>query len=143
MKFIKLNHLIILAVSLIFAAMSYAQPVKDRHHQRIKDKLNLTEAQENQIETLRTEHQKKMVDLRANLKKSKIEAKEVLKKDEINRNDYLAVQKKINSIENEIEMARANHMMDVLQILDKNQRKTFLEAERMGKKRMRMEPRRR
>ena len=143
MKLMRPNHLLILAVSLLFISLTAAQPVKGQRPERLKEKLNLTEAQENQIEALRSDHQKNMVDLRANLQKAQIEAKEILSKDEINRNDYLAAQKRLNTIQNEIEIARANHMMDVLQILDKDQRKTFLESERMLKRKMKMHQRRR
>ena len=143
MKLMKPNHLLILAVSLLFISLTAAQPLKGQRQERLKEKLNLTETQENQIETLRSDHQKNMVDLRASLQKAQIEAKEILNKDEINRNDYLAVQKKINTMQNEIEIARANHLMDVLQLLDKDQRKTFLESERMLKRKMKMHQRKR
>lgn len=96
-------------------------------YQNMKEKLNLTETQENQIEKLRTEHQKNMVDLRAKLDKAQIEVREVLAKDDFKRSEYLAAQEKLNRIQNEIRTAAANHRMDMLDVLNKDQRKTFLE----------------
>ncbi len=127
MKTINTSAFLSLIIIFFFTAFVHAQPNNGRGHQMMKEKLNLTETQEKQIETLRTEHQKNMIDLRSKLEKARIEAKEVIKKDDFTRSEYLATHDRLSKIQNEIHTAAANHRMDVLEVLNKDQRKTFLE----------------
>jgi Spy/CpxP family protein refolding chaperone len=94
---------------------------------RLESKLNLTDTQKDQIEKLRLDHQKAMVDLKANLEKARIELREIIRKDDFTRNEYLAAHTKMAKLREEIQLAGANHRMDVLDLMNKDQRKIMAE----------------
>lgn len=128
MKTLSKSILLSLIAVLFITAYLTAQPNRGEGREIIKEKFKLTDAQETQIENLRIEHQKKMIDLRAKLQKAQIEVKELLNSENFKRSDFLAVHDKLNQIRNEIHTATANHQMDVYDLLDKEQRKVFVET---------------
>jgi Spy/CpxP family protein refolding chaperone len=96
---------------------------------RVIDKLNLSDEQSNKISDLRTKHQKIMVDLKANLQKIKIDMRELRKSSDLNRSKLTAVTEKINDIRNKMAIERANHQMDIYELLDADQKKIWQEHE--------------
>jgi Spy/CpxP family protein refolding chaperone len=121
------NSLLTLFMLIFLSSVASSQPAEGLNLKRLSDKLNLTDAQKEQIEKLRTDHQKAMVDLKANLEKAKIELREVMNKDDFTRNDYLAANNKLIKIRDEIQLANANHKMDILELMNKDQRKIITE----------------
>jgi len=101
---------------------------------RLESKLNLTDAQKNQIEKLRLDHQKAMVDLKANLEKARIESREVMSKDDFTRSEYLAAHNKMVKLREDIHLAAANHRMDVFELMNKDQRKILAEGRKFEKR---------
>lgn len=100
------------------------------------EKLNLTADQQKKIEELRTSHQKQMIDLRADMAKLHLEKKEMLNKGNYDRKAFLALEEKIGKQRNVIETARANHQMDVYEVLDAKQKEIWNDRpafNRMGK----------
>jgi Spy/CpxP family protein refolding chaperone len=93
------------------------------HMKQIREKLHLTDQQVSKIEALRSDQMKKMVDLKGNLKKTMIDLKAIKDKDNFSRNDVLAQVDKINKAKDEIAMAKANHLMDLWEILTPEQQK--------------------
>ena len=91
--------------------------------QKIFAKLNLTDAQKDQIAKLRTDFQTKMVDLKANLQKDKIALKALRNKDDVTRNEVINAVEAMNKSKNAIALAWANHIMDIRDILTPEQRK--------------------
>lgn len=112
---------------LVFAIGISAQPGPGMAKRKamIAEKLNLTADQLKKIEDLRTNHQKKMIDLRADMAKLHIEKKELLNKGNYNRKSFLALEEKIMNQRNTIEMAMANHRMDVYEVLDAKQKELW------------------
>ena len=98
-------------------------------------KLNLTDAQQTQFENLRIEHQKKMVDLKANLKKQEIALEEVTTNKNFKRSDFTNAVENISKAKDEIALAQANHFIDVYQMLNDTQKAQWL---KMGKRMMMM-----
>lgn len=94
------------------------------------EKLDLTDAQQENIEKLRINHQKQMVDLRASLEKEQIAMKELLGKDDFSRSAYLAQQDKVAAARDKIQKAMANHQMDIYEQLNADQKKTWRENHR-------------
>lgn len=114
----------------IFAVNIYAQAPKggkDKKapmmRERIFEKLNLTDAQKDQISKLKTDFQKKMIDMKSNLQKDMVDLKALRSKDDVTRNEVIASVEKVNKAKNEIALALANHLMDVREILTPEQRK--------------------
>jgi len=91
----------------------------------IADKLNLTPDQQKSIESLRTANQKQMIDLRAEMAKLHIAKKELLNKGNYDRKTNIALEEKISKQKNVIDAARANHQMDVYQILNADQKEIW------------------
>ena len=125
---------LVIAAAVNFYPQKSDQPRGERFRGRMMEKLNLTDEQKDKIQQLRIEHQKAMIDLRADMQKKKLALKELTAKGNYSRNDYLNLVNDINSARNKIEAARANHRMDVYSTLDDQQKKTFDKMPMMGGK---------
>lgn len=99
----------------------------EKMHNRMEEKLNLTDAQKSKVEELRTNHQKKMIDLKADLKKKEVELRALRISEKFNRNDLLKLTKEISDLRASIANERANHLMDIYELLDNNQKKIWRE----------------
>ncbi|NWF90631.1 MAG: Spy/CpxP family protein refolding chaperone [Ignavibacteriaceae bacterium] len=119
------NFLQLVIILFIAASIGFAQFRDGLNLNRAAEKLKLTDAQKTQISNLQTSHQKVMVDLRAKLEKSRIELKEITRKNDFTRNEYIEAQRKMIKIREEIQLASANHKMDILELMDAEQRKIF------------------
>ena len=120
----------VLVTFLFFSQYSFAQMNMNRHQRdctprKMKDKLNLTEGQQNAIEKLHFNHQNEMIDLRADLEKKKLELKELKMNGNYSRSDFINKVKAINDVKSQIAIARANHHMDVYELLTDEQKKIF------------------
>jgi Spy/CpxP family protein refolding chaperone len=89
----------------------------------IAEKLHLTDQQKDKIESLRGDQMKKMIDLKADLKKAMIDLKEVRNKVNFTRADVLDQVGKLNKIKNDMAISKANHLMDIWEILTPDQQK--------------------
>ncbi|MEJ2103150.1 MAG: Spy/CpxP family protein refolding chaperone [Ignavibacteriaceae bacterium] len=131
---VNLIILTILLSALFISGTIYAQefPGKNREKrtmqfkEQLKDRLNLTDEQMDKIETLRFSNQKEMIDLRANLEKKQVELAELKNTINFSRDAYLNKINEIIAAKNKIEIARANHQMDVYQLLTDQQKKDWV-----------------
>jgi Spy/CpxP family protein refolding chaperone len=96
-----------------------------KYRERIEERLKLTDEQSAKIEALKLDHRKEMIDLRADVEKKEIEMQELKNNPDYSRDDFLKKVNDIISAKNKIELARANHQMDVYQILDADQKKEW------------------
>lgn len=92
-----------------------------------KDDLKLTEDQQNKFDDLNLQHEKRMIDLQADVEKAKLSKRELVKKGNFSKNDYLAAEEKIMQAENKIRMEEEKLRMDKYSLLDENQKKIFME----------------
>lgn len=92
---------------------------------RMHEQLNLTDQQKIKLDELRIKHQEQMIDFRAELDKARLEMQKLRKSDKLNRSDVINQTKKMSSIRNKIAEARANHMMDMYEMLTDEQRKIW------------------
>jgi hypothetical protein len=123
---IKIFSTILIVLLITHTGMSQVkQRDKLQMRDRIAEELNLTEQQQETIDDLRLQNQKQMIDLKANLEKQKIALKELLQKGNYTRNDFLDRKNAIISAENQIDLAQANHHMDIYEQLDENQKTTW------------------
>jgi len=97
----------------------------ERNHLMMFQNLNLTEVQQEQIGSIKLNHQMNMVDLNANLKKKKLELAELKNKGNYTRESFIDKVEAINSAKNEIAISLANFQMDIYQLLDDNQKKEW------------------
>ena len=120
----------ILFVVLISTQFNYGQMGRHRWHQgdhykMMKEKLNLTDTQSEAVEELHFSHKREMIDLKAALEQIKLDKNELLSKGNYTRDDYLNKVKAISDAKEKMALAKANHRMDVYDLLTEEQRKTF------------------
>lgn len=89
------------------------------------ERLDLTDAQKDKIAALRTKHQTKIVDMRAELQKSQIALRELKGSKDYNRKNVTAAVEKVNKIKADIALSAANHRMDVYEILTDEQKEIW------------------
>lgn len=116
---------------------------RDRDQTQIHQQLNLTAEQQEKIDAIRINHQKEMIDLKANLERKKLDMVELKNKGNYTREGFLNKTNDIVSARNKIALAKANHQMDVYQLLDDSQKKQWNKfsgnfGERREKRIMRM-----
>ena len=108
---------------------TFAQQEREdrRDHKRVKmiEKLNLTDQQQTQIEEIRFIHQEKMIDLKADVERKELALKELQSTNNFSRSDYIAKIEDIISSKNKIQLEKANHHMDVYELLDSEQKETW------------------
>ena len=124
----KMFIIIAILSALVISQYLFAQEMtqeRDRDQLKIHQKLNLTEVQQEQVDALKFDHQKEMIDLKANLEKKEIEMAELKNKSNYTREEFLNKINEIISARNEIALSLANHQMDVYQLLDDNQKKEW------------------
>lgn len=124
-----------IAVSLILilfaAGFVNAQPRREEgkiKHKDLVERLNLSDEQKVKFQSLRLSHQKEMIDLKANLEKTRLVLREIKAKKNFSRSEYLNAVENINEAENKIALSRANHRMDIYEMLNDEQKKIFAET---------------
>jgi hypothetical protein len=95
----------------------------------MKERLNLSDEQENKIEGLRLSHEEIMIKLRADLELKELDMRKIRTSDKLSRSEMIRITKEISAIKDEIALARVNHQMDVYDNLDANQKKIWMETQ--------------
>jgi Spy/CpxP family protein refolding chaperone len=108
------------------------------HFKMMKEKLNLTDTQSEAVEKLHFSHKREMIDLKASIEQVKLDKSELLSKGNYTRDDFLNKVKAINDAKEKMALAKANHRMDVYDLLTEEQRKTFDEIKCCSGNRMQM-----
>jgi len=114
-----------LSIQNIFAQERNRQ--RDNCKQQCLNKLDLTDEQQEKIETMKLDHQMDMIDLKANLEKKKLELKELKNKGNYTREEYINDVEVINVAKDAIAILRANFKMDIYELLDAEQKKEWNE----------------
>ncbi len=125
MKKISIILLTVLSFTIFFTSTSFAQKRgyrKEVVKERIFEKLELTEAQQEEIGNLRYDHQMQAIDLRAELKKNRLELKNIFDRDEVNESTVMSIVEKNNSIHNKLAVMRAEILLKMNSILTPEQR---------------------
>jgi Spy/CpxP family protein refolding chaperone len=135
--------IIIILLSSVFTTKVFAQPlIFDKDFiflpKFLIDKLNLTETQEEKFEELQYKHQKIMIELRAELQQKILELKKYKSEGNLKRSKFIDLTNNILEVRNKIALARANHLMDIYEILDETQRKILDDYKPSGKGRYKM-----
>ena len=114
-----MKRLVLGAVAILFlaAATANSQPGLGM----MSDELNLTDQQMEQLETLKLQHQREMVQKQADLKMAGLDLKEIMMKDNIDEKAALAKQDKLSSIKADIAKAKLRHKIAARKLLDSDQ----------------------
>ncbi|MDX1373502.1 MAG: hypothetical protein R3321_13595 [Nitrososphaeraceae archaeon] len=107
------------------AAQNKTKRNSDQDNSRMYNRLNLSEEQQDQISTMKINHQMEMVDLKADLKKQELELTSLKNQGNYSREQYLAAINSINAARDNIAISRAEFQMDVYQLLDEKQKEEW------------------
>lgn len=125
----KLLTFVVIISVLVISQDIFAQETiirkRDRNQMQFDRQLNLSIEQQEKIDVLKINHQKEMIDLKANLERKKLEMAELRNKGNYTREEFLNKTNEIISARNKIAIAKANHQMDIYQILDENQKRIW------------------
>lgn len=125
-----INAAIILSLVFI-SSQSVSGQFKDRgnfrgdHREMMIEKLQLTEDQQEAIEELRFEHQNEMIDLKSDVQRKKLQLQELKRSGNYTREEFLASVKSLSEAKQQIALVKANHRMDVYELLTDEQKETF------------------
>ena len=123
---------VILFIALISTQFTYGQMERrgmqrGDHFKMMKEKLNLTDSQSEAVEKLHFSHKREMIDLKADLERKKLDMKELMSTGNYTRDDYLIKVKAISDAKEKMDLTKANHRMDVYDLLTDEQKVIFNE----------------
>lgn len=123
---------IIAIASLLLISDSFAQfSGKGRgRNQGCIQNLNLTDTQQQKIKDLRLTHQEEMIKLRSEIDLKQLEIKKMFNNSDVSRSKYLSAVDDLSAVRNKLSQARANHKMDIYELLDDDQKKEFMNCPR-------------
>jgi len=123
---------LVIAAAVNFYPQQTDAPRNTQFRGRMLEKLNLTDDQQDKIEQLRLKNQEEMIDLRADLQKKRLAVEQLRQKGDYSRSNYLDLVNDLNASRDKIAVARANHRMDVYELLTDQQKDIFNRMPMMG-----------
>jgi Spy/CpxP family protein refolding chaperone len=130
------NVIWLLAIMLTITFVSQDNFAQKKFHEKgkefredFKKQLNLTEEQEKKMQELKLAHQEQMIKLRSDIELKELEIKKLVSAVNVSRIEIIKLTKELNTIKNEIDIARVNHKMDVYDLLDESQRNIWLDKQ--------------
>jgi Spy/CpxP family protein refolding chaperone len=102
-----------------------------RDRDRIHEKLNLSEEQKSKIEDLKIDHRREMIELKSELEIKELELQELRVKGNYTRDEYIAKVTELGEIRNKMNLAKANHQMDIYALLDNSQKEIWNEMQKI------------
>lgn len=125
-----LTAVLTLGLILMMSQPLLAQPKMEKaghkgQGMKFRAELNLTEAQEKQMQELRLALEKKMIPLEAELKTKKLAMQELNLADTPNKKKMMAQIEKIGETRVKIEQAKLDHRLQAREILTPEQQKIF------------------
>jgi Spy/CpxP family protein refolding chaperone len=98
----------------------------DRHDRTCINRLNLTDAQKEKFNDLHLSHKEKMIQLHSELELKQLDLEKLKSSESFSAQGYVNAAKEISAVESKIAEAKAEHRMDIYEMLDENQKKEFL-----------------
>ena len=118
--------LILPLILLIAASFAYAQ----RGPMWQDDDLNLTDQQKQQMDDLRFQHQKVMIQKNAELKEAKLDLQNMMRNVNVDEKAVLAQQKKVSTLKGNIAEERLKQRLAMRKLLTKEQLEMLIKHER-------------
>ncbi|MCD6532039.1 Spy/CpxP family protein refolding chaperone [bacterium] len=134
------------------AGVSYAQGRFGRHHpgaglhkdgfmfgaiERFADEIGLSDDQLDRISSIRTEMQKKIIDLRAKKQKAEIDLRDLMRDPKAKSSEIEKVAQKVIDLESQIKLNRIETGLKIRDVLTPEQREKVLEVIREHRQKMR------
>lgn len=114
------------------------QPGKFQGRQKFLQELNLTQDQKDQIQKLRSDHQKQMVDYKSDIAKTRIDIKNLFQSNNPDEGKILDLTKKVSDTQADMKASSIKNWFQIYNLLNDQQKATFrkmapMMRERMGK----------
>ena len=109
----------------VFAMGAISQPGPGERWKSIHDELGLSDQQEEQIEKLRSDHQKTMIDQRGRIATARVELRDLLRAEALDRPAIDKKMQEIANLEVKAHSARLDHWAAVNKILTPEQQKLW------------------
>ncbi|MGE5354258.1 MAG: Spy/CpxP family protein refolding chaperone [Acidobacteriota bacterium] len=93
--------------------------------QKMLQELNLSQDQKDQIQKLRTEHQKQMVDYRSDIQKTRIDIKNLFTGNNPDEGKILDLSKKVSDIQADMKASSIKNWFQIYNLLNDQQKATF------------------
>lgn len=116
---------------ILFAALIQEVSAQEKYipeKKGLKEKLNLTDVQEKQISEMKYNHEKRALDVRNEIKKNRLEIKNMIANNEVDEALFMNITKKNSDLQAELKEMKAEHWLNVYDILDTNQKKIWAEG---------------
>ena len=123
-----MRNAIIALLFLFVTFVSASTPPQDQQRKRSMNKLNLTDAQQEQLQKISFDTQKKQIELRAKMETAKLEMRRLMNADAV---DKSAIEKKLNDIASArtaLEMNRINGWIEKNKVLTPEQQQLWKKA---------------
>jgi len=109
-----------------------AQPMREgdkrgMQRERIEDKLNLTEKQEETFNKIQSDHRIAMIDLKAEIDKNRENTRLMIENNKINETELLSLVDKNNQLHADMKKSSVKMWLDIYKILDENQKELWTE----------------
>lgn len=124
-----MKKIILIIILSIFSGSLFAQkPFKNKPdkniimHERIIQKLNLTEDQLKKLNQIKFSFEENRIELFAKLQKNRLEMKKMVKSSEINNSELLKLTEEGSRLSAELDKSRTKMWLDIYDILDDEQK---------------------
>ncbi|MCU7492182.1 MAG: Spy/CpxP family protein refolding chaperone [Bacteroidota bacterium] len=104
--------------------------------QKMLQELNLSQDQKDQIQKLRTEHQKQMVDYRSDIAKTRLDIKNLFTSNNPDEDKILDLTKKVSGIQADMKASSIKNWFQIYNLLNDQQKETFRKMAPMLRERM-------
>jgi hypothetical protein len=125
---------ILSAINILAQGYSYGKGYGERdgfrNRERLHEKLNLSEEQKSKIEDLKIDHRRQMIELKSELEIKELELQELRIKGSYTRDEYITKVTELGEIRNRMNLAKANHQMDIYVLLDTSQKEIWNEMQK-------------
>lgn len=129
-----MKKIILIIILSIFSGSLFAQkPFKNKPdkniimHERIIQKLNLTEDQLKKLNQIKFSFEENRIELFAKLQKNRLEMKKMVKSSEINNSELLKLTEEGSRLSAELDKSRTKMWLDIYDILDDEQKVIWAE----------------
>lgn len=126
----KKYFLIIALIAIVIAAPLAAQKGNDndsRPRHKMLAELNLTDSQKEQLEKLRSDHQLKAIDLKADIEKLHVQIKDEMNNKTIDESKVLSLTKKVSDLQAQLKESAVSMRIKSYNLLDDKQKEIWKE----------------
>ena len=103
--------------------------------ERLEEKLNLSDEQQDKFNDIRFAHKKEVIDLKAGIEKNRLGIRKMMADNNIDENKLIRLTEENNNLRSKIHTSKVSMWLDIYNILDNSQKETWTENfEKFGRR---------